>query len=58
MARQLKLLDTPPSWRIDEATRQLGRKGIAEARARLREAAAGAARADRPGSPAPRRSAA
>jgi hypothetical protein len=56
MARQLKLLDTPPTWRLDEATRELGRKGIAQARARLREAAAG--RAAQPESPAARRSAA
>ena len=58
MARQLKLLDTPPSWRLDEATRELGRKGIADARARLREAVTSASRADQPGDPAPRRSAA
>ena len=56
MARQLKLLDTPPTWRLDEATRELGRKGIAEARARLREAAA--TRTDEPETSAPRRSAA
>ena len=56
MARQLKLLDTPPTWRLDEATRELGRKGIAEARARLREAATSGARADR--SESSRRSAA
>ena len=58
MARQLKLLDTPPRWRLDEATRELGRKGIAEARARLREAAASAPEAEQPDAPAPRRSAA
>jgi hypothetical protein len=38
MARQLTLLDTPPSWRLDEATRAAGRKGIADARAKLRKA--------------------
>ena len=58
MARQLKLLDTPPTWRLDEATRELGRKGIAEARARLREAATSAARTERTESPARRRPAA
>ena len=47
MERQLKLLDTPPRWRLDEATRELGRKGIAEARARLQEAATNAAAAAR-----------
>ena len=36
MARQLTLLDTPPSWRLDEATKAVGRKGIAAARASLR----------------------
>lgn len=40
MARQLTLLDTPPAWRIDEATREVGRRGIAEARASLRAAMA------------------
>lgn len=40
MARQLTLLDTPPTWRIDEATREAGRRGIAEARATLRAALA------------------
>jgi hypothetical protein len=40
MARQLTLLDTPPTWRIDEATREAGRRGIAEARASLQAAIA------------------
>ena len=40
MARQLTLLDTPPAWRIDEATREAGRRGIAEARATLQAALA------------------
>ena len=40
MARQLTLIDTPPSWRLDEATKAAGRKGIAEARATLRAALA------------------
>ena len=38
MARQLTLLDTPPAWRLSEATRTAGRKGIADARAKLRKA--------------------
>ncbi len=38
MARQLTLLDTPPAWRLDEATKAVGRKGIAEARASLQAA--------------------
>ncbi len=40
MARQLTLLDAPPAWRIDEATREAGRRGIAEARAMLQAAIA------------------
>ena len=40
MARQLSLLEAPPSWRIDEATREAGRRGVAEARATLAEAVA------------------
>jgi len=44
MAGQLTLLDTLPQWRIDEATREAGRRGVAEARATL-EAAVAARRA-------------
>lgn len=40
MARQLTLLDTPPAWRIDEATREVGRRGVAAARASLQAALA------------------
>ena len=40
MAGQLTLLDTPPAWRIDEATREAGRRGVAEARATLEAAVA------------------
>ena len=40
MARQLTILDTPPAWRIDAATREAGRRGIAAARASLRAAMA------------------
>jgi hypothetical protein len=40
MARQLTLLDAPPAWRIDEATREMGRRGVAEARASLQAALA------------------
>lgn len=36
MARQLALLDsTDPDWRLDEATRTAGKRGIAAARAVL-----------------------
>lgn len=40
MERQLSLLDTPPEWKLDAATRELGRKGVAEARASLQAALA------------------
>jgi hypothetical protein len=41
MARQLTLIDTsPPAWRIDERTRETGRKGVATARAALQAALA------------------
>lgn len=40
MARQLTLLDTPPAWQIDDTTREVGRRGIAAARASLRAAIA------------------
>jgi hypothetical protein len=46
MARQLTLLDTPPAWRIDEATREVGRRGVADARASLRAALATSHAAD------------
>jgi hypothetical protein len=32
---QLALIEAPPDWRLDEATRELGRRGVAEARRRL-----------------------
>ncbi len=36
MARQLVLLDTSPDdWKLDDATRTTGRRGIAAARAAL-----------------------
>ena len=38
MERQLVLLEQEPEWRIDEQTRDVGRAGIAEARAALRSA--------------------
>jgi hypothetical protein len=36
MERQLLLIDSEPDWRLDEATRQAGREGIARAREALR----------------------
>jgi hypothetical protein len=39
MERQLHLLEPPePDWHLDEATREIGRKGVAEARQALRRA--------------------
>ena len=35
MARQLTLIPTQKSWRLDPKTRETGRRGIAEARAAL-----------------------
>jgi hypothetical protein len=46
MARQLSLLEKPAQWRIDAATREAGRRGVAEARATLQAALAKAARDD------------
>ncbi len=37
MARQLTLIETPSTWRLDERTRETGRRGIASARAVLAE---------------------
>lgn len=44
MARQLQLLDQAPDWRLDDETRDVGRQGIAAARAAL----AAAHRSDTP----------
>lgn len=38
---QLELLETPDGWRLDRETRELGRKGVAEARRALQLAASG-----------------
>ena len=47
MARQLDLLPpVDPDWRIDDATREAGRRGLAKARAALAEARARAERAE------------
>jgi hypothetical protein len=36
MTKQLTLIDTPSDWQIDDRTREVGRRGIAAARAALR----------------------
>jgi hypothetical protein len=46
MARQLTLIENPRPWRLSEATKAAGRKGIAEARAALQAALAAQAEAD------------
>ncbi len=35
MEQQLTLLEAPPDWRIDERTKEIGRRGLAQARAAL-----------------------
>ncbi len=35
MKQQLVLIETPPEWRLDESTREVGRRGLAEARQAL-----------------------
>ncbi len=37
MSKQLRLIDAADSWRLDEHTREVGRKGLAEARKALSE---------------------
>lgn len=34
---QLRLIDNPRPWRLDERTRAIGRKGVAQAREALRQ---------------------
>ena len=57
LARQLTLIDTPHQWRLSEATKAAGRKGVAEARATL-QAALAAQAASEPDSSRTRRTAA
>ncbi len=35
MANQLTLIDTHPDWRLDDRTKETGRRGLADARAVL-----------------------
>ncbi|MGI8710449.1 MAG: hypothetical protein ACR2LA_05600 [Acidimicrobiales bacterium] len=37
MARQLTLIDTHPAWQLDDRTKEVGRRGLAAARAMLAE---------------------
>ena len=45
MERQLVLLEPEDPWRLDEQTREIGRRGVAEAREALRKARQAAAAA-------------
>jgi hypothetical protein len=36
--RQLRLIEAPADWRLDEETKEIGRDGIAQAREALRQA--------------------
>lgn len=49
MAHQLTLIELAPSWRLDDATREAGRRGVAEARATLQAALAGGHRSQEAG---------
>lgn len=45
MENQLPLIDSGPrSWKLDRRTREIGRRGVAQARAALRAATGPAAR--------------
>jgi hypothetical protein len=48
---QLQLVDSDRSWRLDDQTRAAGRRGVAQAREALRQAAARADRAKAPHAP-------
>ncbi|HUF31827.1 MAG TPA: hypothetical protein VMN58_01310 [Acidimicrobiales bacterium] len=41
MENQLTLVDAPRAWKLDRRTREIGRKGVAEAREALRQAHSG-----------------
>lgn len=55
---QLTLIDTPRSWKMDQHTREVGREGIARARAALRAGLRSGPDAPGGGSPPPGRRAA
>jgi len=59
MTKQLTLIGgsrraRPPAWRLDEATRETGRKGLVEARAALTQARRRSQARAGSGPPAPR----
>jgi hypothetical protein len=49
---QLQLVDDHRSWKLDEKTRAAGRRGVAQAREALRQAAARQQRDRTPAAPA------
>jgi hypothetical protein len=51
---QLVLVDTPRTWRLDEHTREIGREGLARARAALRDGLRRRPAPDPPAHPYPR----
>lgn len=51
MEKQLVLLESRPSWKLDRRTREIGLRGVAQARAALRLAAERRAAAESAGSP-------
>ncbi len=54
MKQQLTLLEAPPDWRIDERTKEIGRRGLAQARAALRCHSPGAQPSPTPSDDVPR----
>jgi hypothetical protein len=46
MNTQLRLIEAATPWRLDERTREIGRAGVAQARAALRDASRRATPAD------------
>lgn len=54
MKQQLTLLEEPPEWRIDERTKEIGRRGLAQARAALQRHSAAAQPAPSPSDDVPR----
>ena len=54
MNQQLTLLEAPPDWRIDERTKEIGRRGLAHARAALQGRSPAARPAPSPSHDTPR----
>lgn len=54
MEQQLTLLEAPLDWRIDERTKEIGRRGLAQARAALQSRSPAAPPAPTPSDDIPR----